>query len=805
MREIFTLIGRITMEGAQFAEKQISTLEKAANKIVNPLNIMGKNMERAGKNLTLMTAPIAAAVAGMSALAIKTGEYSEHINNLAKKTGLSTDSLQEMQHVATQAGIDFDTFVGSITQLTRQLPNLQKGMGPAHDALKRMGLNAFDASGKIKDMNTLFPEIINKLQGVGNATERVALAQQIFGKGAGELAPILGMTSRAFADQREEAHKLGLVMSGEALDAADTFGDNVDKAKEQLFALGRGLASAVIPIFTDVFMPIINEKVIPALQAMTEKIQGAAKWFNSLNPAIKDAIVYFGGFVVLLGPLLLGVGKALTMFKTMITTFKLLSAVFLTNPLGLIITSIGLLITAGILLYKNWDFVKDKLLFAWDSVVYGVEQAVSYMKQLFYGFLLAWLNDIDTVAKYIPGLNTAIADTRVKLLQMIKTEQESRFTRKELRQETEAAAKAAKKMSDATVTLTTHTNAANNAVTNLADVQHELSQAFKDSDAQNEKTNAEAMKKRIEANTARVNLEDQWQEKLQSVSMSESDKLEFEYRDAIQTAKQKGVDTTDIESYYAIKRIELAKKEAADRKKIQKEAFDMGVGFVNQTFDLFSKNTQNKMALIDNETAKQKEAILASTMGEQEKQAAIANLETAAEVRKKKLTQDQAKRDKAQAIFSAIISTAEAVIKAWTLGPVLGPIMSGVAAAIGAAQIALIAAQPIPEMAAGALVNPSPSGIHAIVGEGKQSELIMPMETGLQSLIDGVSAAVLPATSASAATGSGTGRGLAGRSGDTYEFHMHAGTFITDDAGLKNLERTLYKFRIADAQRKGNA
>ena len=73
--------------------------------------------------------------------------------------------------------------------------------------------------------------------------------------------------------------------------------------------------------------------------------------------------------------------------------------------------------------------------------------------------------------------------------------------------------------------------------------------------------------------------------------------------------------------------------------------------------------------------------------------------------RQKKLDQEersikrkQAERDKAIAIFQAIINTAAAVARALATG---GPVLAAIVGALGAAQIALIASKPIPKFAKG--------------------------------------------------------------------------------------------------------
>lgn len=81
------------------------------------------------------------------------------------------------------------------------------------------------------------------------------------------------------------------------------------------------------------------------------------------------------------------------------------------------------------------------------------------------------------------------------------------------------------------------------------------------------------------------------------------------------------------------------------------------------------------------------------------KQAAQRNREL--DLQEKKLQYDQAKRAKQLALFQAIISTAEAVVVAFTAGPIVGIIQGAIAAALGAAQIAIIASQPLPSFNTG--------------------------------------------------------------------------------------------------------
>ena len=81
------------------------------------------------------------------------------------------------------------------------------------------------------------------------------------------------------------------------------------------------------------------------------------------------------------------------------------------------------------------------------------------------------------------------------------------------------------------------------------------------------------------------------------------------------------------------------------------------------------------------------------------------------------LKRQEAKVQKEEAIFGAIIGTAEAVVKAYQEGgPVIGAVLAAIVGAVGAAQIATIASQPLPQYRKGGMV--SNTGLAQINEEG---------------------------------------------------------------------------------------
>jgi hypothetical protein len=121
-------------------------------------------------------------------------------------------------------------------------------------------------------------------------------------------------------------------------------------------------------------------------------------------------------------------------------------------------------------------------------------------------------------------------------------------------------------------------------------------------------------------------------------------------------------------------------------------------GPLNQLSSIFSQANSNRMLEIDNEYNKRKKAILATVTDEVTKAAMLTNLDKEFETKRASAQRTYARQAKAIALADAVINTASAVTAGLRTVPFfpLGIAMGVLAAALGAAQIALIARQPLP-------------------------------------------------------------------------------------------------------------
>ena len=143
------------------------------------------------------------------------------------------------------------------------------------------------------------------------------------------------------------------------------------------------------------------------------------------------------------------------------------------------------------------------------------------------------------------------------------------------------------------------------------------------------------------------------------------------------------------------------------------------IDLINQSFDLVMQAKQRKL---DKAHELEMNRIDASTASEEVKQKRKAVAEKRYEKESQAIKKRMAQRDKARAIFEATINTAAAMTK------VLGTPLMAVVAALGAAQVATIAATPIPMAKGGILSGPTNILAGEYMGARNNPEIIAPLD-----------------------------------------------------------------------------
>lgn len=348
----------------QTAESKLKTLEvqaRKANAVLSNDQAV-RNLKNIGK-----AAGVAAVAVGSAAIgsAIKAGQAADEINTMAKVTGLSTEQLQVFAYASERIDVDLDTLAGSMAKLTKNMNTARDGVGESAEAFDRLGVSVVDSNGELRSNDEVFDEVIAKLAAMTNETERDAASMAIFGRSAQDLNPLILGGADALKTMGEEAKEAGLILSQDALDSANEFNDAIDELK----AVGQGMFSV---IGTE-----IATELIPVMEDATELFKELPEWIEENKATLEVLGVTIGTVTALVIAFNIqqaimtaetGIWAVVAGTATISTTALGAAFAFLTSPIALVILAIGAVIAIGILLYKNWDTIKEKAGELWSKV-----------------------------------------------------------------------------------------------------------------------------------------------------------------------------------------------------------------------------------------------------------------------------------------------------------------------------------------------------------------------------------------------------------------------------------------------------
>lgn len=266
----------------------------------------------------------------------------------------------------------------------------------ARAALAMLGITIKDADGNMRDIMDILDDVSRATKGMGNVQKAAAL-QAIFGTRAfsGWAAVINEGTEQSRA-LRDELNK-----------ATGTSKRMAEEIRKSLQNRLKALASAAIELGFK-FMEAFEKQGGDAVDSLTKAIRefDPKPIIMGLSLAIKiiSTVLTIGGDLL---PLILGAVAAWKAYQAILIIAAakqwLLNIAIMANPLGLIAIGIGILVGAIILLYKNWDKVKESLLL-------GAKQVADFFKMTFFSIADIILTVFGTVAKAILDLTITIGE-----------------------------------------------------------------------------------------------------------------------------------------------------------------------------------------------------------------------------------------------------------------------------------------------------------------------------------------------------------------------------------------------------------
>lgn len=275
------------------------SLDSAATYVTASVKGFGDSMDNAQKYADLMAKGATLANTDVRGLGEALSGVSATANNYKQSVDSTTLSLLRLAEQNITGG-------EASTMLARAMADIYTPTSTAQKALDKLGISAYDSSGKARDFNDVVDELSKAFAGMSDE-EANATKNQVF--------TTYGMNAfnkmTAATTETVDKFKTGLKdATGSAAQQAET---QLDNLKGSLTLLQSALEGAGI---------VIGQRLTPYIRKLADFINVLVTGFNNLTDAQQDMIVRVGLVVAAIGPVMLIMGKMFKLVSMAITAFK---------------------------------------------------------------------------------------------------------------------------------------------------------------------------------------------------------------------------------------------------------------------------------------------------------------------------------------------------------------------------------------------------------------------------------------------------------------------------------------------------
>lgn len=208
-----------------------------------------QSAQQLGRELQTVARVLAgvAGAAGIGALARAQLNAADTAIKTARAWGDSAEDVSTLGFAAEQTGASISSLERAQQAFLRVLPQIRSGTGRAADAVEALGINVFDAEGNVRSFSEILIDAADALSTLEDANTRGQLAQEIFGRGAGDLNELLSRNRDQIEGLQEAARRYGREISTDTAVAAELFNDTMNELRSVAGGAARELLTELLP------------------------------------------------------------------------------------------------------------------------------------------------------------------------------------------------------------------------------------------------------------------------------------------------------------------------------------------------------------------------------------------------------------------------------------------------------------------------------------------------------------------------------------------------------------------------------
>lgn len=248
--------------------KEMGNLGDVVNGLTSKLGIQLPDSMKTSMNgmlqLDTTTVAVAGGFAAVAAAIVKAekalismtkeaASNADDLLTLASVTGMTTDSVQELNYMADLTDVSMDRIKDSLKETTNKMQEAAAGTGDAYDAYQRLGVEITNADGSLRSAQDVFYDTIDALGEIKNQTERDALAMDLMSESAQELNPLIDLGGEKMRAYAQEAHDMGYVLDNDALKSLQGVDDAYSRLQNTQEGVKNQLAAEFAPYLEEFY------------------------------------------------------------------------------------------------------------------------------------------------------------------------------------------------------------------------------------------------------------------------------------------------------------------------------------------------------------------------------------------------------------------------------------------------------------------------------------------------------------------------------------------------------------------------
>lgn len=224
-----------------------SGLTRGLNDADRSLQSFGAKAALAAGKVAALSAAAAVAATGVAALIKSQIDLAAAAADAAQKAGVSVEEWSKLSYAfkfGTKEGADLGQ---TLLFLNKAIAGAGAGVKGNVEDFRALGVAYKNTDGSMRSASEVLDDIADAFAKLPDGANKAALATQFFGKSGADIIPFLNQGSEGIRKFKEEAERLGLVISQDTAAAADQFNDNLDRLTANITGAARGLTAELLP------------------------------------------------------------------------------------------------------------------------------------------------------------------------------------------------------------------------------------------------------------------------------------------------------------------------------------------------------------------------------------------------------------------------------------------------------------------------------------------------------------------------------------------------------------------------------